>query len=89
MKSRDGRGALTDSILIFAYFLREQRGKEEFGMDNLNACFSVVGVEPPASLANTMGILKRANRYFQNGSRRGQYVLTDKGAKIVRALMKK
>src|SRR5690349_2777787 len=32
-KSREGRGALQEMILIFAYFLREYRGKEEFGIE--------------------------------------------------------
>src|SRR5206468_13040281 len=78
-KSREGRGALQEMILIFAYFLREHRGKEEFGIENLNACFSLVGVTPPKSLANTMGIMKRAQKFFHAGSRRGQYALTDRG----------
>jgi hypothetical protein len=86
-KSREGRGALQEMILIFAYFLREYRGKEEFGIENLNACFSLVGVTPPKSLANTMGIMKRAQRFFTSGSRRGQYALTDKGVAYVKRLV--
>lgn len=86
-KSREGRGALQEMILIFAYFLREYRGKEEFGIENLNACFSLVGVTPPKSLANTMGIMKRAQKFFHSGSRRGQYALTDKGVAYVKRLV--
>jgi hypothetical protein len=86
-KSREGRGALQEMILIFAYFLREYRGKEEFGIENLNACFSLVGVTPPKSLANTMGIMKRAQRFFTSGSRRGQYALTDKGVAYVKRMV--
>ena len=86
-KSRDGRGALQEMIIIFAYFLREYRGKEEFGIENLNACFSLVGVAPPKSLANTMGIMKRAQKFFHPGSRRGQYALTDKGVAYVKRLI--
>jgi hypothetical protein len=74
-------------ILIFAYFLREYRGKEEFGIENLNACFSLVGVTPPKSLANTMGIMKRAQKFFHAGSRRGQYALTDRGVAYVKRLV--
>ena len=74
-------------ILIFAYFLREYRGKEEFGIENLNACFSLVGVTPPKSLANTMGIMKRSLKFFHSGSRRGQYALTDKGIAYVKRLV--
>jgi hypothetical protein len=86
-KSREGRGALQEMILIFAYFLREHRGKEEFGIENLNACFSLVGVTPPRSLANTMGIMKRTQKFFHAGSRRGQYALTDKGIAYVKRLV--
>jgi hypothetical protein len=86
-KSREGRGALQEMILIFAYFLREYRGKEEFGIENLNACFSLVGVTPPKSLANTMGIMKRTLKFFHSGSRRGQYALTDKGVAYVKRLV--
>jgi len=86
-KSREGRGALQEMILIFAYFLREYRGKEEFGIENLNACFSLVGVTPPKSLANTMGIMKRSLKFFTSASRRGQYALTDKGVAYVKRLV--
>ena len=86
-KGREGRGALQEMILIFAYFLREYRGKEEFGIENLNACFSLVGVTPPKSLANTMGIMKRSQKFFHSGSRRGQYSLNDKGVAYVKRLV--
>lgn len=86
-KSRDGRGAIQETILLFAYFLRRHRGKEEFGIDNLNACFSLVGVTPPRSLANTLGIMKRNLKLFQSGSRRGTYTLTDKGTAYVKRLI--
>ena len=86
-KGREGRGALQEMILIFAYFLREYRGKEEFGIENLNACFSLVGVTPPKSLANTMGIMKRTQKFFHSGSRRGQYALNEKGIAYVRRLI--
>jgi hypothetical protein len=86
-KSRQGRGALQETILIFAYFLREHRGQEEFGIDNLNACFSLVGVTPPRSLANTLGIMKRTQKFFHSGSRRGQYTLTEKGSAYVKRLI--
>jgi hypothetical protein len=85
-KSRVGRGALQETILIFAYFLRTRRNKEEFGIDNLNACFSLVGVAPPRSLANTLGIMKRNLKFFQSGTRRGAYTLTEKGLAYVKRL---
>ena len=84
---RIARGALQETILIFAYFLREYRGKEDFSIENLNACFSLVGVAPPKSLANTLGIMKRNQKFFHAGSRRGHYTLTDKGVAYVRRLI--
>lgn len=86
-RSREGRGSLQEMVLIFAYFLREYRGKEELGIENLNACFSLVGVTPPKSLANTMGIMKRTQKYFHSGTRRGQYALSDKGGAYVKKLI--
>jgi hypothetical protein len=86
-RSREGRGALQETILIFAYFLREFRGKEEFGIENLTACFSLVGITPPKSLANTLGIMKRTQRFFAAGARRGQYSLTEQGVAYVKRLV--
>ncbi len=86
-RSREGRGALQETILIFAYFLREFRSKDEFTIENLNACFSLVGVTPPRSLANTLGIMKRNQKFFDSGSRRGTYQLTEKGIAYVRRLI--
>lgn len=86
-RSREGRGALQETILIFAYFLREYRSKDDFSIENLNACFSLVGVQPPKSLANTLGIMKRNQKFFHAGSRRGHYQLTEKGIAYVRRLI--
>lgn len=86
-KSREGRGALQETILIFAYYLREYRGQDDFSIENLNACFSVVGVTPPKSLANTLGIMKRNQKFFHAGARRGRYTLTEKGVAYVRRLI--
>ncbi len=86
-RSREGRGALQETILIFAYFLREHRDKKEFSIDSLNACFSLVGATPPKSLANTLGIMKRTQRFFDSGSARGHYALTEKGVAYVRRLI--
>ncbi len=86
-RSREGRGALQETILIFAYFVREYRSKDEFSIENLNGCFSLVGVTPPKSLANTLGIMKRSQRFFAAGSQRGHYALTEKGVAYVRRLI--
>lgn len=86
-RSREGRGALQETILIFAYFLKEYRGKDDFSIDNLNACFSLVGAAPPRSLANTLGIMKRNQKFFHSGARRGHYALTEKGIAYVKRLI--
>ena len=86
-RSREGRGALQETILIFAYFLKTYRDREEFSIENLNACFSLVGAAPPKSLANTLGIMKRTQMFFHAGSQRGTYALTEKGADYVRRLI--
>lgn len=88
-RSRTGRGALQETILIFAYFLKTYRDKKEFSIENLNACFSLVGAAPPKSLANTLGIMKRTQKFFDAGSQRGYYALTEKGSDYVKRLIGK
>lgn len=84
---RTGRGGLQDSILVFAYYLSEMRGRREFGIGDLDSCFSLADVTPPAHLANTLGVMKRAQGVLDSGDVRGRYVLTDKGVAYVRRLI--
>jgi len=84
---RAGRGGLQDSILVFAYYLSEIRGRREFGIGDLDSCFSLAAVTPPAHLANTLGVMKRAQGLVEAGQGRGRYVLTDKGVAYVRRLI--
>lgn len=86
-RSREGRGALQETILIFAYFLKAYREKEEFSIESLNACFSLVGAAPPKSLANTLGMMKRTQKFFAAGSQRGHYTLTAAGTAYVKRLI--
>ena len=86
-RSREGRGALQETILIFAYYLRDVRGQAQFSIDELSSCFVLAGATAPSSLANTLGIMKRTQHFFDAGDRRGRYVLTDKGAAYVRRLI--
>lgn len=76
---REGRGALQDSILVFGHYMSNVQGKPEFTIEDLNFCFDLVGIRRPMSLANTLGIMKRDRRLLQGGSRRGSYVLSEKG----------
>jgi len=86
-RSREGRGALQEMILIFAFFLRTYRAQSEVSIDSLTACFDDVGAAPPKNLANTLGIMKRKQGVFAAGSARGHYALTDDGVAYVQRLI--
>ena len=86
-RTREGRGALQDSILIFAQYMHEQQAKHEFSIEDLNFCFDLLNIRRPKSLANTLGILKRDRQLLHPGSRRGTYTLSEKGAERVRRLL--
>jgi len=86
-RSREGRGALQEMILIFAFFLRTHRAQLEVSIDSLTACFDDVGAAPPRNLANTLGIMKRKQGVFAAGSARGHYALTDDGIAYVQRLI--
>lgn len=87
-KTREGRGALQDSILIFAHYMQEHQGKHEFSIEDLNFCFDLLNIQRPKSLANTLGILKRDRRLLHSGSRRGTYALAEKGQERVQRLIR-
>ena len=84
--TREGRGALQDSILIFAHYVLTEQGKPEFSTEDLNFCFDLLNLRRPKSLANTLGILKRDRGWLAKGSRRGTYVLTARGRERAQAL---
>ena len=86
-RTREGRGALQDSILIFAHYMQKHQGKHEFTIEDLNFCFDLLNIQRPKSLANTLGILKRDRKLLHSGSRRGTYTLAERGAERVRRLM--
>jgi hypothetical protein len=85
-RTREGRGALQDSILIFAAYMHDHQGKHEFSIEDLNFCFDLLDIRRPKSLANTLGILKRDRQLLHGGSRRGTYALTEKGREKVNRL---
>jgi len=87
-RTREGRGALQDSILIFATYMQTQQNKHEFTIEDLNFCFDLMDIRRPKSLANTLGILKRDRRLLHGGSRRGAYALSEKGKEKARRLVK-
>lgn len=87
VRTRVGRGALQERILLFSYYLIEVKGRSEVGTEDINFCFDLLGLDRPKSLANTLGIMKRSQAMLDSGSRRGTYVLTPKGQKQVEKLL--
>ncbi len=86
-RSREGRGALQETILIVAYYLREVQSRADFSISDIADRFAVIAVTPPSNLANTLGMMKRKQQFFEAGHGRGRYALTDKGAAYVRRLI--
>jgi hypothetical protein len=87
VRTRVGRGALQERILLFSFYLIEVKGRSEVGTEDINFCFDLLGLERPKSLANTLGIMKRNQGMLESGSRRGTYILTPKGQKQVEKLL--
>ncbi len=83
--SRSGRGAIQEALLIFGYYLQELEGKPEFSIDQVGSCFSVVGRPPPKNLHHAVGTLKRKQRWFEEGSKRGLYRVSEKGKRLLEA----
>jgi len=84
--SKAGRGAIQESLLLFGYYLQEVDGQPEFSIEQIGGCFGVVGRPPPKNLHHAVGTLKRKQKWFQEGSKRGYYRLSDRGRKLVRPL---
>jgi len=87
VRTRVGRGALQERILLFIYYLTEVKGRSEVGTEDINFCFDLLGLERPKSLANTLGIMKRNQKLLDAGSRRGTYTVTESGRSQVQALL--
>ncbi len=87
VRTRVGRGALQERILLFIYYLTEVKGRNEVGTEDINFCFDLLGLERPKSLANTLGIMKRTQALLDAGSRRGTYCVTEKGNGQVQSLL--
>lgn len=87
VRTRVGRGALQERILLFIYYLTEVKGRNEVGTEDINFCFDLLGLERPKSLANTLGIMKRNQGLLDAGSRRGTYCVTEKGRGQVQGLL--
>ena len=83
--SKAGRGAIQESLLLFGYFLQEVEGQSEFSIEQIGGCFGVVGRPLPKNLHHAVGTLKRKHRWFQEGSKRGYYRLSDRGRKLVKS----
>ena len=57
------------------------------GTGNLATGEGIPGFDQLQNLANTLGIMKRMQKFFHSGSRRGQYTLTEKGTAYVKKLV--
>jgi hypothetical protein len=82
--SRAGRGAIQEALLLFGYFLQDVQGQPEFSIEQIGGCFGVVGRPMPKNLHHAVGTLKRKHKWFEEGSKRGFYRLSEKGRKLVR-----
>jgi len=82
--SRSGRGAIQEALLLFGYYLQEIEGLPEFSIEQIGGCFGVVGRPLPKNLHHAVGTLKRKHKWFQEGSKRGCYRLSERGKKLVR-----
>jgi len=81
--SRSGRGAIQEALLLFGYFLQEIEGKPEFSIEQVGGCFAVVGRPMPKNLHHAVGTLKRKHRWFEEGSKRGFYRVSESGRRLV------
>ena len=82
--SRAGRGAIQEALLLFGYYLQDVEGQPEFSIEQIGGCFGVVGRPMPKNLHHAVGTLKRKHKWFEEGSKRGYYRLSEKGRKLVR-----
>ena len=82
--SRAGRGAIQEALLLFGYYLQDIEGQPEFSIEQIGGCFGVVGRPMPKNLHHAVGTLKRKHKWFEEGSKRGYYRLSEKGRKLVR-----
>ena len=82
--ARSGRGAIQEALLIFGFFFQVVEGQPEFSIEQLGGCFGTVGRPLPKNLHHAVGTLKRKHGWFEEGSKRGLYRVSDAGAKLVR-----
>ena len=80
---RSGRGAIQDHIMLFFHYLQDEQGRREVTGNDINFCFSQLGIDLPKNLNNTLGMLKRNQRLLQEGTRRGLYQLSPQGKQYV------
>jgi hypothetical protein len=83
-----GRGAIQEALLLFGYYLQDIEGQPEFSIEQIGGCFGVVGRPMPKNLHHAVGTLKRKHKWFEEGSKRGYYRLSEKGRKLVRPVQK-
>ena len=82
--AKSGRGAIQEALLLFGYYLQEVEGQPEFSIEQIGSCFGTVGRDLPKNLHHAVGTLKRKHGWFEEGSKRGNYRVSESGRKLVR-----
>lgn len=82
---RGGRGGIQDRIMLFIAYLQNVQGRREVNGADILWCYQQMGMEKPKNLSNALGVLKRSNKYLDEGSRRGFYTLSAEGRRFVEA----
>ncbi|MFB3065453.1 MAG: hypothetical protein ACE10D_02965, partial [Planctomycetota bacterium] len=85
-RTRRGRGAIQEALLLFGFYLQAVEGNVEFSIEQVGGCFGVVGLDLPKNLHHAVGTLKRKHGWFEEGSKRGRYRVSSEGLKLVRPL---
>ncbi len=82
--TKTGRGAIQEALLLFGFYLQEVEGQSEFSIEQIGGCFAVVGRDLPKNLHHAVGTLKRKHGWFDEGSKRGLYRVSEQGRSLVR-----
>ena len=82
--TKTGRGAIQEALLLFGFYLQEVEGQAEFSIEQIGGCFAVVGRDLPKNLHHAVGTLKRKHAWFEEGSKRGLYRVSELGRSLVR-----
>lgn len=80
------RLTLQDHILVFALWMRSFK-KFIFTSEDIRRAFDEVGMTPPKSLLQILGVLKRDRNLILGTERRGEYMLNTTGIERARSVL--